>query len=118
MLLEVKGGVNVTIADLRALHSVLEREEGLMAGLITMKSIEGRKRQNFERLIAQAGSLEIMGRNYPKMQILSVEQIFQGWLFNTPGAVKLGDPQTVIPLTIPQDNFTDDRRCLIQRISP
>ena len=36
MVLEVKGGKNVTIADLRALHSVLEREEALVAELIIM----------------------------------------------------------------------------------
>ena len=44
MIIEVKGGQNVTIPDLRALHSVLEREEALMAGLIIMHSLGDTKR--------------------------------------------------------------------------
>ncbi len=90
MVLEVRGGANVTIADVRALHSVLEREEALMAGLITMRKIDGRKRNNFERLIGEAGTLEMLGQQYQKLQILSVEEILEGWRFSVPGAVSLG----------------------------
>ena len=102
MVLEVKGGTNVTIADLRALHSVLEREEALMAGLITMQPITGRKRTNFMRLIAEAGTLTILGKDYPKMQILSVPEIIEGWRFNTPGAVGRTGTQPALPL--PQES--------------
>ena len=98
MVLEVKGGANVTIADLRALHSVLEREEALMAGLITMQTITGRKRTNFMRLIAEAGDLELQGKLYPKVQILSVPEILEGWRFNTPGAVGRTGTQPALPL--------------------
>ncbi len=98
MLLEVKGGANVTIADLRALHSVLEREEALMAGLITMRPVEGRKLQNFQRLIGEAGHLDVLGQLYPKIQMLSVEEILDGRHFNLPGAVSLGDSQHVLHL--------------------
>ena len=98
MVLEVKGGANVTIADLRALHSVLEREEALMAGLITMHKVEGRKRTNFQRLIAESGSLDILGKDYPRMQILSVPEIIEGWRFNTPGAVGRTGLQNPLPL--------------------
>ena len=83
MVLEVKGGKNVTIADLRALHSVLEREEALMAGLIVMESLGDRKRRNFEQLMAEAGSLSIGARTYPAMQMLSVPDILQGKRFDT-----------------------------------
>jgi len=55
MVLEVKGGKNVTIADLRALHSVLERE----AGLIVMEPLGERKLSNFKKLIAEAGDLDV-----------------------------------------------------------
>ena len=102
MVLEVKGGVNVTIADLRALHSVLEREEALMAGLLTMQPVTGRKRTNFQRLIAEAGMLDIMGKDYPKMQLLSVPEILEGWRFNTPGAVGRTGTQPALPL--PQES--------------
>ena len=86
MVLEVKGGKNVTIADLRALHSVLEREDALMAGLIIMEPLGDVKMRNFQRLMAEAGDLHIAGagRVYPRMQILSVPEILEGKRFETP----------------------------------
>ncbi|MBC6429131.1 MAG: hypothetical protein GDA55_07910 [Cellvibrionales bacterium] len=86
MILEVKGGKNVSIADFRALHSVLEREEALMAGLITMEPLPDRQKTNFLKLAAQAGDLEMPGsiRHYPKLQILSVPEILEGKRFATP----------------------------------
>ena len=94
MVLEVKGGQNVTIADLRALHSVLEREEAVMAGLIVMEPLGDRKRQNFQRLMSEAGDLDVHGRPYPRMQILSVPETLEGKRFNTPwvmGRVGIAD---------------------------
>jgi len=93
MLLEVKGGKNVTIVDLRVLHSVLEREDALMAGLIVMEPLGDRRLSNFERLIADAGSFDVGGRLYPRMQILSVPEILEGKRFDTPGVTGRGDPQ-------------------------
>ena len=85
MVLEVKGGKNVTIADLRALHSVLEREEAVMAGLIVMEPLGDRKMQNFQKLMSEAGDLEVArtARPYPRMQILSVPEILEGKRFDT-----------------------------------
>ena len=101
MVLEVKGGKNVTIADLRALHSVLEREEALMAGLIIMEPLGAVKMRNFQRLMAEAGDLHIAGagRVYPRMQILSVPEILEGKRFETPTVMgKLSHPQMRIEL--------------------
>ena len=86
MVLEVKGGKNITIADFRALHSVLEREEALMAGLITMFPLPERQKANFLKLAAEAGDLEVPGsaRDYPRLQILSVPEILEGKRFQTP----------------------------------
>ena len=86
MVVEVKGGANITIADLRALHNVLEREKALMAGLIIMEPLSDRKMANFRKLTAEAGDLEIEGsaHSYPKMQILSVPDILEGNRFDTP----------------------------------
>lgn len=84
MVLEVKGGANVTIADLRALHSVLEREEALMAGLIVMEPLGERKMANFRKLVGEAGDLDVMGKPYPRIQILSVPEILDGARFETP----------------------------------
>ena len=69
MVIEVKGGKHVTIADLRALHSVLEREEALMAGLIIMHPLGDTKRRNFARLIGEAGDIEIHGIQYSRVQL-------------------------------------------------
>ena len=101
MVLEVKGGVNVTIADLRALHSVLEREEALMAGLIVMRPLGDVKMRNFRRLIAEAGDLEVpdAARPHARMQILSVPEILEGKRFDTPAVFgKSGNPQSEIQL--------------------
>ena len=86
MVIEVKGGKNVTIAEFRALHSVLEREEALMAGLIVMEPLSDRKMRNFQKLMGEAGDLEIRqtARPYPRMQILSVPEILDGKRFDTP----------------------------------
>ena len=99
MVLEVKGGTNVTIADLRALHSVLEREEASMAGLIVMHPLGDRKMHNFKRLMAEAGDLDVMGRLYTRMQILTVPEILEGKRFDTPGAVGRGNPQKALSLS-------------------
>ena len=86
MVIEVKGGKNVTIADLRALHSVLEREEALLAGLIVMEPLSAVKTRNFQKLIGEAGDLEFeqSARLYPRIQILSVPEILEGKRFDTP----------------------------------
>lgn len=99
MVLEVKGGGNVTINDLRALHSVLEREDALIAGLIIMEPLSDRKRQNFQRLIAEAGDLEVMGRPYPRMQLLSVPEILDGQRFDTPSVAgrRAAQPKLRLP---------------------
>lgn len=91
MVLEVKGGTNVTIADLRALHSILERKDALMAGLIVMYPLGDRKMQ---KLMAEVGGLEILNDagNYPRMQILSVPDILEGKQFTTPAP--MGRTQT------------------------
>ena len=72
MVIEVKGGKNVIIADLRALHSVLEREEALMAGFIVMEPLGERKMSNFQKLISEAGDMDVQNsaRPYPRIQIL------------------------------------------------
>ena len=98
MVIEVKGGARTTIRDVRALHSVLERDQALLAGLIVMNPPGARQRANFEREMAQAGDLEIMGARYPRMQLLTVGEILDGRRFNTPGVAGRRLPQPVLPL--------------------
>ncbi len=87
MVIEVKGGKNVNIADLRALHSVMERDSAEMAGLIILHPLNDRKSKNFHKLMAKAGDFEYGGRLYPKMQIITAEELLNGKVFNTPFAM-------------------------------
>ena len=87
MVIEVKGGRNVGIGVVRDLRGVLERDEAEMAGLIVLDDPGPRKRANFAREMATAGDLDVMGTQYARMQLLTVEDILAGKRFSTPGAV-------------------------------
>ena len=84
MVIEVKGGANVHVTALRALKGVLDYNTALMAGLITMHPIKDTQARNFARFMAAAGTLEILGIEYPRMQILSVGEMLEGKRFQTP----------------------------------
>ena len=59
MVIEVKGGANPSIRDLRALKGVLDYDNALMAGLIIMEPLGTTKARNFARFIGRrnAGNL-------------------------------------------------------------
>ena len=84
MVVEVKGGANVSIRDVRALKGVLDYDTALVAGLIVMQPLGTTKARNFARFMTDAGSLEILGIEYPRMQMLSVGEILAGARFKTP----------------------------------
>lgn len=84
MVIEVKGGANVNIADVRALGDVLHRDSALLAGLLIMGDLSPGKAKNFGALMAEAGDLDVLGVKYPRMQMLTVPQILAGERFNTP----------------------------------
>ena len=84
MVIEVKGGANVSIVELRALKGVLDYDTALMAGLIVMNPIKDTQARNFTRFMADAGTLEILGMEYPRMQILTIGEILEGTRFQTP----------------------------------
>ena len=90
MVVEVKGGKNVNISDVRALGNVLRTSGAQMAGLIVMHPPGDIQRRNFEREMAAAGDLEIdnvpHNEVYPRMQLLTVQEILDGKRFDTPGA--------------------------------
>ena len=97
MVLEVKGGRTVNIADVRALRGVLDYDDALMAGLIVLHPFGTQKARNFERFMGEAGTLDIMGIEYPKMQILTVADILEGKRFYTPSVAGRHEPQPVLP---------------------
>ena len=97
MAVEVKGGANVSIKDLRALHGVLDNDLALMAGLIVMAPLGATKARNFHRFMAAAGDVDVSGVQYARLQMLSVPEIIEGKHFNTPGVVGRGLKQPSIP---------------------
>ena len=101
MAIEVKGGKNVAINDVRALRGVLEKDYALMVGLIIMEPLGTAKSRNFHRFMAEAGDYELMGMSYPRMQILTVSEILDGKRFKTPNLATSSDNQTVMPLPNP-----------------
>lgn len=87
MVLEVKGGSRVELKDLRALASVLHNEESPLAGLIIRKPFGKVKTRNFADACRDYGDIEINGKVYPRLQILTIPEILDGKSFDVPGIV-------------------------------
>ena len=100
MVLEVKGGATVNIADVRALGDVLRRDDALLAGLIVMDDLGPVKTRNFHRLMAEAGDLDVLGVKYPRMQMLTVPAILAGERFNTPNVAARHVAKPRLPLGV------------------
>ena len=84
MVLEVKGGKHVNIGVLRQLRAVMDGDSAIMAGLIVMEPLSKGQERNFNRYMAEVGSLDVHGMTYPRMQILTVAEILEGKRFATP----------------------------------
>ena len=97
MVLEVKGGRNVSIRDVRSLRGVLDYDGALMAGLIVLRPPRNERSSNFSRFITDAGTLNIMGVEYPRMQILTVAEILDGKRFMTPTVAGRHQNQARLP---------------------
>ena len=98
MVIEVKGGANVSIADVRALGDVLHRDDAMLGGLIIMDQLGPHKTRNFQRLMAEAGDLDVLGVKYPRMQMLTVPQILAGDRFRTPSPAARRGVKPKLPL--------------------
>ena len=97
MAVEVTGGRNVGIAVLRELRGVLDNDEAVMAGLIVLHDLGDQKARNFRSFMAQAGTLKAEGREFARMQMLTVTEILDGNRFDTPAASGRGLAKPVIP---------------------
>ena len=84
MVVEVKGGRNVNVSDWQALKGVLSRDQALLAGLIIMEPLGGAKARNFNREVMDLKPVNILGIDYPRMQILTVGEMLEGKRFMTP----------------------------------
>ncbi|MCY3928465.1 MAG: site-specific DNA-methyltransferase [Acidobacteria bacterium] len=99
MAIEVKGGVHVGIQDLRALYGAVENDSAKMAGLIVLHPLSPTKARNFSRFCGEAGSLTVLGRQYAKLQVLTVNEILEGKRFDTPTVSGQGTGQQALGLT-------------------
>ena len=52
-----------------------------------MEPLGPTKERNFRRFMADADDLDVLGMQYPRMQMLTVPEILEGKRFETPGAV-------------------------------
>jgi len=93
MVLEVKGGKNINIEVVRNLRGAMERENLRMAGLILLEELSDRKRKNFLNEMANAGTIEVCGKQYHKMQMLTTKEILEGKRFEMPSIAVLREKE-------------------------
>ena len=67
-----------------SVDSGLDYDTALMAGLIMMNPPRQTQMRNFNRFMADAGTVELWGNEYPTMQLLTVGEILDGKRFKTP----------------------------------
>ena len=99
MALEVKGGLNVGISVMRELRGVLDNDAAQLAGLIVLEPFSETKECNFKQFMSSAGHLEVSSTPYPRPQILTVEQMLEGFRFKTPGVAARGVGQRSLEMT-------------------
>lgn len=96
MVLSVKGG-KLTPAFVRELRGVVEREEdSLLAGLICLQ--QPTKGMGDEA--AKAGMFTYQGKDYPRLQIRTIDDLLAGKAFDTPSRVETlsWEKQAALPL--------------------
>ncbi len=70
-----------------------------MAGLIVMELLGTTQERNFNRFMAEAGDLTVLGIPYPRMQMLTIGEILDDKRFKTPNVAGLPrEPQTRLPV--------------------
>ena len=84
MKLSVKGGQRVIPDDLRSLAGIIDEEDFPMGGFITLKTLGRIQREHFEDFCRKKGTTIINGKEYPRLQVLCIEEILKGKRFKTP----------------------------------
>ena len=97
MILEAKGG-KLKIDFVRSLAGVREQRKEALAGLILLQSPSPTQRRNFEKEMTGAGILKVLGKDYARLQLLTVEEILEGKRFHTPGVAGKSFADPVLPM--------------------
>ncbi len=79
-IVSVKGGDNVNVAMVRDLAHVVDREKARIGVFITLADSTGPMRTE----AVKAGYYETLYGKYPKIQILTIEELFSGKRPNIP----------------------------------
>lgn len=96
MALEVKGGRRVGIGEVRKLNNALNHPNIQMAGLIVMFELSERQKVSFNKEMALAGDMQIGYEHYPRLQLLTVQEILDGKRFQVPSpAERSGKDYTI-----------------------
>jgi site-specific DNA-methyltransferase (adenine-specific) len=97
IVISVKGGRNVTPAMVRELRGTLERQKAAIGVLITMQEPSAEMR----REAVEAGFFRTAGAKFPRLQILSVQDLFNGKVISYPASEPVGPSvegaQAVLP---------------------
>ena len=83
VLVQVKSG-KVSSRDIRDLVGTVKREKGAIGVLITLREPTGAMRK--EAVTAGFYESKAWGRKYPKIQILTIEELFEGGRIEMPPA--------------------------------
>ncbi len=69
--------------------------------LIILHPLGAVKERNFRQFMAQAGQVDVFGMQYPRMQMLTAQELLDGKRFHAPSGVTRGSRQGVLlsPLT-------------------
>ena len=109
LVIEVKVSATTNTADVPALGNMLDRDDTLMAGLITKHPFTGRKLQNFQQVLGAAGQLDVLGTKYPRMQIVNLQAVLHGYRFKTPSvAARRGVKPRLPPRKVAGVRFATD----------
>ena len=96
MVIEVKGGAH-NIGHVRALRGVMDNTGALMAGFIVREELGDVQRRNYLAEMAAAGHIDVGGKSYPRMQLLTAAEILAGKRFETPTVMGKGSSSPALP---------------------
>jgi site-specific DNA-methyltransferase (adenine-specific) len=84
VIIQVKGGHNISVKDINELCHVIDREKAEIGIFITLY----KPTSNMKREAVEKGDYKsIAGKRYPKIQILTIEELFEGSQPKIPQAV-------------------------------